>query len=172
WQTLESLFRYRSGLTIYPSQARDIEKALDNLFEKTVAQSLLLADTSGELIATRGEINNHHRAVLSSLVASDLAASREISHLTGEYDDFQLILREGKDSHIFIAGAGPTLVLFAQIASKTPLGWARLALKQTAQRLHQIVLSDPDEKNNPVVSLSREEIANQIGVSLDSIWKE
>lgn len=172
WQTIESFFRYRSGLIIYPSQAHEIEKTLDDLLEKSAAQSLLLADTSGELIATRGEVNNHHRAVLSSLIASDLAASREISRLTGEYDDFQMILREGRDNHTFIVGAGTNLVLFAKVASKTPLGWARLAIQQAAQTLHRIVQAGPDEGAVSAIGVSREDIADQIGFSLDSIWKE
>jgi len=171
-QTLENMFHYRSGLTIYPSQAQDIEKVLGELLEQAAAQSILLADTSGELIASRGEINNHNRAMLGSLIASDLAVSHEISHLTGEYDDFQMILREGKASHVFITGAGPKLVLFAQIAEKVPLGWARLALKQAAQLLHKIIQAGPDEKIDIAIDLSRQEIENQLGVSLDSIWKE
>ena len=51
-QTLENLFRYRSGLTIFPSQARGIEKVLDELLDKASAQSVLLADASGELVTT------------------------------------------------------------------------------------------------------------------------
>ncbi len=172
WQTLENLFHYRSGLTIYPSQARDIEKILDELLEKASARSVLLADTSGELVASRGELNNNHRATLSSLIASDLAASHEISHLSGEHDDFQMILREGKFSHIFITGAGSKLVLYAQIAGKVPLGWARLALKQAAQLLNEIIQAEPDEKIEIAINVGREEIANQLGISLDLIWKE
>jgi len=172
WKTLENLFHYRSGLTIYPSQARDIETILGGLLEKAAAQSVLLADTSGELIASRGELNNNNRAMLSSLIASDLAVNQEICHLTGEYDDFQMIIREGKSSHIFITGAGPKLVLFAQVAEKVPLGWVRLALKQAAQLLHKIILSEPDEKVDIAIGFSRQEIEDQLGVSLDSIWKE
>ena len=159
-------------MTIFPSQARGIEKVLDELLDKASAQSVLLADASGELVASRGELDNHNRAVLSSLIASDLAASHEISHLTGEYDDFQMILREGRASHIFITGAGPKLVLFAQIAEKVPLGWARLALKQAAQLLHRIIQAGPDERVDVAINFNQEEIANQLGVSLDSIWKE
>ena len=168
----ENQAQYRSGLTIYPSQATAIEKVLNELVEATSARHLLLVDSSGELINRLGDATMQDYTQLSSLIAGNLAASQEISHLTGEYSDQQMILREGKNNHFFIINAGTMMVLFAQIANSIPLGWARLAIKQTAQVLQEILQAQPDEDIDVSINLNQEEMARQLDMSLDSIWTE
>ncbi len=175
----QGFLQLRSGLTIYPSQDRAIDAALRSLSEKTPARFILLADISGQIISVRGDRSQVAEPVaLGSLVAGDLAASREIARLLGEYRSYQMVLREGASSHTFIVEAGPYMVMLVQVASDVPLGWARMVIRQAAEQLAQIVDALPEElKNQPQAeppleeALSgQEDISDLFGDALNSLW--
>ena len=171
----------RSGLTIYPSQDRAIDTVLSAMAEKIPARFILLADISGQIISVRGDRSQVSEPVaLGSLVAGDLAASREIARLLGEYRSYQMILREGDAHHTFIIEAGPYMVMLVQISRDVPLGWARIIIQKSAEQLAAIVEATPEElKNEPTTpqpslsdALGGEDVAGLFGEALDSLWGE
>ncbi len=176
----QGFLQLRSGLTIYPSQDRAIDAVLRALAEKTPARFILLADISGQIISVRGDRSQVSEPVaLGSLVAGDLAASREISRQLGEYRSYQMVLREGSSSHTFIVEAGPYMVMLVQVGSDVPLGWARMVIRQAAEQLAKIVDELPAElKAQPQAaedvlaeSLSgSEDISDLFGDALNSLW--
>ncbi len=171
----------RSGLVIYPPQSQEIEKALHELAQNTPTEFILLTDTSGQVIATHGNSNLIGNPVaLGSLVASDVAASSEIARMLGEYNAYHIVLREGEQKHTFIAEAGPHMALLANVGTDTPLGWARMQILKTAQRLAAIVADPPEEFVNqeplsPQQTEERapeEDIVNLFGDALNALWSE
>ncbi len=176
----KGFLQLRSGLTIYPSQDRAIDALLGDLSEKVPARFILLADISGQIISVRGDRSQVAEPVaLGSLVAGDLAASREIARLLGEYRSYQMVLREGTSSHTFIVEAGPYMVMLIQVASDVPLGWARMVIRKAAEQLAAIVDALPEElKNQPQESSpaleealnSGEDISDLFGDALNSLW--
>ncbi len=169
----------RSGLTIYPSQDRAIDDTLQDLAQKIPAQFVLLTDVSGQIVSLRGDRGKVGEPVaLGSLVAGDLAASREIARLLGEYSAYQMVLREGKEGHTFIAEAGPYMALLVKVNTDVPLGWARMLILQAAQHLAAIVDTLPEElqyqKNAPRAlheSVDTEgNMADLFGDALNSLW--
>lgn len=169
----------RSGLTIYPSQDRAIDEVLRDLAQKLPAQFVLLTDVSGQIISIRGDRSKVGEPVaLGSLVAGDLAASREIARMLGEYGAYQMVLREGKEGHTFIAEAGPYMALLVKVGTDVPLGWARMLILQAAQRLAAIVDALPEElqqqENTPQTLHEAldtdEDMADLFGDALNSLW--
>ncbi|MDQ6963699.1 MAG: hypothetical protein Q9M13_02125, partial [Mariprofundales bacterium] len=129
----QDFLQLRSGLTIYPSQDRAIDRLLAALVQKVPARFALLADVSGQVISARGDRHSVLEPVaLGSLIAGDLAASHEIARLLGEYQSYQMILREGLTAHTFILEAGAYMVLLVQVSSEVPLGWARMVIREAA----------------------------------------
>lgn len=169
----------RSGLAIYPSQSRVIDEILQDLTVKTPAQFVLLADGSGQVISTCGTHNKVNEVVaLGSLAAGDLAASREIARILGEDGAYQIVLREGKEAHTFIAEAGHHMVLLVKVRANVPLGWARMLILQAAQRLAVVVDASPEsrryQEDVPQIlhdSLdSGGDVADLFGDALNSLW--
>jgi predicted regulator of Ras-like GTPase activity (Roadblock/LC7/MglB family) len=134
-----SSYTLRSGVTIYPSQNEAIDKVLLNLLKKAPARFLLLTDVTGQIVSARGEQGKIDLVALGSLVAGDLAASQEIARLTGEYQDHQMVLREGQTVHTFISEAGHFLALLVQVSNEVPLGWARMLIKKSAEELAEVM---------------------------------
>ena len=112
---------FPSGVTLFPSQDQAIDRVLNELKQKCPAQFVLLAEVSGQIISALGERGEINLVALGSLVAGDLAASQEIARLTDQYQNYQLILREGPKTNTFISEAGSHLVLFVRVDRETPI---------------------------------------------------
>lgn len=160
----------RVGLTIYPSQDKAIEQALVQLKDRCPAQFILLADSSGQLISIQGERGSLDVVALSALVAGDVAASHEIAIMTNQLDNYQLVLREGKKSSSFTCEAGKYLVLFVQIPGDTPLGWARILIKETAEKIAEIVDRPPDPEDLLSQGLDGIKFDDSVDNAMDSLW--
>lgn len=160
-----------SGITLYPSHDEAIERILNELLERCPAEFILLAEISGQILSALGERTTIDLAALGSLVAGDLAASQEIARLTAQYENYQLILREGPKSNTFIAESGTHLALFVRVSKEIPLGWARLLIHETSRQLSEIITTRPEDLKKLDLGLSEEKLSSLVNDDLDSIWK-
>ncbi len=169
------LIRLRSGFSLSVNQISAIEGDLRKLFEMIPAKYLLLVDTSGQFVTSMGEKGRIDSAVMGSLIAADLAASEEIARLTEEYQDYQMVLREGKKTHIIITEAGKHLILLVLFTKETPLGWARKLIQKSSAGIAEITI-DVDSLNGDLQAFNQTEtngdLPNLFGDALDQIWKE
>ncbi len=162
----------RSGLTITPTQYAAMEQSLAELVHGIPARFALLTDVTGQVVAAVGDQSNINLVGLASLVAGDLAASQEIARLTGEYQDYQLVLREGPTVHSFILDAGQHLALFVQVSNETPLGWARMFVRKSAQQLAGISLEESPDVKAVDLAIEGDDLSDLLGDALDDIWLE
>ena len=170
-------FDLRSGSHVPTGNFEQIEQLADGLLRTTLARMVLVIDVSGQVVTARGKYDGVDLVVLGSLVAGDLAASQEIARLTGAYQDYQLVTREGIDSHSFIAEAGQNFVLFIQMGTDTPLGWARVQIRHAAEHLAKIEV----QKNQGIPGMIAAELAQEdgttdlsdlFGEALDDLWSD
>lgn len=161
-----------SGLTLYPSQDRAIDKVLTELMGACPAQYALLAESSGQLITLSGEREAGDPVSLASLIAGDMAASQEIARITGQYQHYQFVLREGVASNTFISEAGEHLLLFVQVAKNVPLGWARLIISEAGRKLAEIMASEPEEAQSFKFEVANDELNSWMDNALNSLWEE
>jgi predicted regulator of Ras-like GTPase activity (Roadblock/LC7/MglB family) len=155
---------------LYPGHDKAIRQVLEELAQKCPAQFLLLAGVSGQPIAYEGEKGETNLSALGALLAGDLAASQEIARQTDQYQSYQMILREGRQSTIFLSEAGPFMVLFARVDREVPLGWARMLILESCRRLADIASARPDELPSLDLGLHEDKLSSLIGDELDSIW--
>jgi predicted regulator of Ras-like GTPase activity (Roadblock/LC7/MglB family) len=170
-----NLIKLRSGFSLSVNQISLIEGDLRRLYELIPAKYVLLVDTSGQYVTSVGEKGGVDPAIMGSLIAADLAASQEIARLTEEYQDYQMVLREGKKTHIIITEAGKQLILFVLFTKETPLGWARKLIQKSSATIFEFTnipqpldnrLSSPDDNN------SGGNLPELFNNALDQIWKE
>lgn len=170
----QSYLNLRSGLVLYPNQQEAIETILNDLFNQAAVRFLLLTDVTGQPISVRGEQNQMNVVAIASLVAGDLAASQEIARMTGQYADYQMVLREGQTINAFIIEVGHHMALLVQTATETPIGWARLLIQKTAQQLADIVDMVPEAPVDVALKpqLDQDDLPDLFSDALDDIWKE
>jgi len=177
-QPKKGTYNLRSGLVLYPEQQQAIENLLADLVQQTPAHFILLADVTGQVISTRGEQRQVDLVALGSLVAGDMAASHEIARLTGQYQDYQMVLREGQTTHTFICEAGHHLALLVQVSNETPLGWARMMIHKAAQQLTEIAANLPAEQpplditSSDETHLAQENLPDLFADALDDLLLE
>lgn len=167
---LEERLNLRVGATIFPEQDQAIERVLNELKERCPTQFILLADISGQLVSTSGERGPIDLVALSSLIAGDMAASQEIAKMTGQYQNYQMVLRECPQSNSFIVEAGRYLVLFVRVSTDVPIGWARLLIQETGRQIAEIMSITPDQVDDLSLGLSEQNLSDAVGDALDSLW--
>jgi len=174
-------YQLRSGVFILPEQGEKFGQMLSSLLHSLPAKFVMLADVAGQVVMARGEHDGVDLVMLGSLVAGDLAASQEIARMMGEYQDYQIVLREGQRSHTFIAEAGHYLALLVQVDKETPLGWARMLIIKAARRLAEVMVEIVPSaaeietmKQEATLALheTKDSLADLFGDALDDMWSE
>jgi predicted regulator of Ras-like GTPase activity (Roadblock/LC7/MglB family) len=167
-------YSLRSGLTIFPSQDAAFDGVLNDLVQKIPARFALLTDTSGLQIGFQGERGQLDVVGLGALVAGDLAASQAIAGMTGEYADYQLVLRQGRHHNLLMVGAGQQLVLLVQAPADVPVGWSRVLVLEAARHLQAILETPPllDESLPVAPELAESGLTDLFSQALDSMWSD
>src|SRR5512136_1800580 len=171
-QATEAEYDLRTGITIFAAQAAEIDRVLDDLLQRVPARFVLLTDASGMVVSFCGERAKMDLVALGSLAASDLAASQTIARLTGEYEDYQLVLRQGQRNNTILSEVGRHLVLLVQAPSQVPLGWARMLVVEAARQLEVILTAPPkpaDETTN-APQLEQTGLGDLFGQAFENLW--
>jgi predicted regulator of Ras-like GTPase activity (Roadblock/LC7/MglB family) len=161
---------YRNGLTIYSGQETALQNLVNDLEKRITPLMIMVADTAGQPILTTGGLNKKQQLALGSLVAGDLAASQETAKIIGQYGSYQMIIREGIESNFFISEIGQELLLLCLVPTRTPLGWSRLLIRETAKQLAEIIKTPSEDLENMNFGLDDENLADLYGDSLNNIW--
>ena len=169
---LEHPLQLRCGLSIFPSHDQAIDQILSDLLQKALARYILLTDVTGQFISAKGERRDVNPVALGALAAGDLAASREIARMSGEYQEHQMIIREGSRYHTIIYEVGSYLLLLVQVASDVPLGWVRVLMKEYAEKINRIILTVPEKVEEILKEFSNSDIQTLVDDMLDNLWKE
>jgi predicted regulator of Ras-like GTPase activity (Roadblock/LC7/MglB family) len=161
-----------TGLILSADQARAIDSILASLRDRAPAALVLLTARDGQFISACGDSLRRIDLVnLGSLIAGDLAASHQIAQLAGVYEDYQVVLREGRNSHILVADAGPQMVLFVLVAATVPVGWARLLGREACRALAEIVSSLPKAGEPSPRPAAGVDLPAEFDKALGDLWR-
>lgn len=159
-----------TGLILSAEQARAIDEILADVRARTPAVLVVLTARDGQFISASGD-NLHHMDLvgLGSLIAGDLAASHQIAQLAGVYEDYQIVLREGHNSHILVADAGPQMALFMLVSSTVPVGWARLLGREAARALAKTGAA-VGRTSEIITRTTSADLASEFDKALGDLW--
>ena len=154
-------------LTLSPAQLTELRNILAQFSQQADVHCALLADFSGQDIVSweaRGAID---ASTIAALSAGDMLATMEIGRMLGGRRACNLIVQEHEDLTILISRVGEGLLLLLATAKDVPLGWARLAMKRSSERILNIVgaatLAPPPAAVN-------DEFARDFASQLDTLW--
>jgi predicted regulator of Ras-like GTPase activity (Roadblock/LC7/MglB family) len=158
------------GIVVSPEQIYEINQILSELMEECPAQLALLIDQNGSVLSYQGENQSIDLVVLAALVAGDLCASQEIARLTGQYQKFQLIIREGELSNTILSEAGDQIVIYLQVSKVSPLGWVRLRLMDACKKLRKIEFKVPEKFSMASDTKDGNDLTTLTDDALDAMW--
>ena len=118
--------------------AEQIEQTLSNLRRMTEAESVMLADVSGQLISLHGQIERSDPVLIAALAAGDVAAMSELSRQIGEQNPSGSFLHEGEHKSIYLLNVGTSFILLVIFRAETLVGMVRLFTGRAAEQLESI----------------------------------
>ena len=133
---------------------KDLDKinfCLNKVVASSLAQSVLLIDRSGTLIAHHGNTPAIDMSSLSALTAANFGATAEIAKILGE-EEFTLLFHKGKSENVYFSAIGDHVILVTLFDDRTSLGVIRLQIGKITDELARI-LSTIFEKKRVAIEL-------------------
>ncbi len=122
---------------------RDLEK-INNCLSKVVssskAQSILLVDRSGQLIAHHGDTPDIDLLSLAALTAANFGATAEIAKILGE-EEFTLLFHKGRNENVYFSAIGEHVIMVTLFDDNTSLGLIRFQINKVINELLSIFSS-------------------------------
>ncbi|HID62298.1 MAG TPA: hypothetical protein EYP49_06105 [Anaerolineae bacterium] len=125
-------------LNFTAAQQQRIDDCLHALLSRIRAHSVLLADTTGQLIGKAGITNDRKATALSTLSAGSFAATSEMAKFLERTPRFSQSFHEGEDYGIYSATVNPSLLLTVAFDAETKLGLVRIFTKRAVEELERI----------------------------------
>ena len=156
------------GLDFTKEQIEELDRILKQLYWDTEADSILLADTTGQMISVVGQAQIN-TAAISAVAAGSLSATKEMARLIGEPARFKLVLQEGDTRSVYLSDVGEELVLITIFGKKTTIGLVRISTQKAVEKFFSIV---KDAQKNPAskIDLYPETLVNELSSSLDDLF--
>jgi predicted regulator of Ras-like GTPase activity (Roadblock/LC7/MglB family) len=157
----------RSQVVLAPAQMNEIRAAMGQLGQQADVRLVMLGDLSGQDMVSwsgRAEVDT---SSVAALAAGDLMATLEVGRMLGGKRACNLIVQEHDDLTILIGRVGEGLLLLLATAKDVPLGWSRLAVKRTADKLLAIVGAAAMVPPPDAVS---DDFERSFAAQLDTIW--
>lgn len=165
------MIHLRAGFSLTSNQIVNIQRIIDDLLDTIPSRFILVVDSSGQLITSAGDRGLIDTSILGSLIAADLAASEEIARLSGDIQDYQMILREGGKSNLVIAQAGKSIAILVSYGKSVPIGWARKLIQAAAKSI-SILGSEMDSNAVLEDQSTLSDLPDLYSDALDEIWKD
>jgi predicted regulator of Ras-like GTPase activity (Roadblock/LC7/MglB family) len=132
---------------------RDLEKinfCLNKMVSSSLAQSVLLIDRSGQLIAHHGNAPAIDMSSLSALTAANFGATAEIAKILGE-EEFTLLFHKGRSENVYFSAIGEHVILVTLFDDRTSLGVIRLQISKVIDELSKILSTIFEKKKVPII---------------------
>ena len=127
-----------SGLTVSSELADRISRILAELRQKTDATCVLLADTSGQLVAKEASMGADE-TIFAALAAGDMAATAELARLLKEPKPFKMHLHEGEHFNIYLCTIEASFLLVVIFRTTVQMGLVRIFSARAAEALLPLV---------------------------------
>ncbi len=127
------------GRQFASQQLDEIDHLLAELRAETGARCLLLVESNGYVIDTKGAIENINVSALAALVSGDFAATAGIASLIGEGESFRLNYHEGKRYSVYSAQVVPDVFLLVVFGQEARSGMVLYYTRQMLPRLQEII---------------------------------
>mgnify|MGYP001056944470 CR=1 FL=1 len=160
----------RTGLVLPEKLAKQIDCILVELYRKTGAGCVLLADITGQLIGAEGQVQNIDPVLVSALAAGDVAAMAELTRQIGEESPHGSFLHEGEKKSVYLFNVADSFILIVIFQADTPVGLMRLFVRRAAERLHPLTAEFEDLMGSPR-QVANTAFSTTLAHELDSIFE-
>lgn len=157
-----------------PQDLEKIETSLSSLRAHAAAESVLLIEEAGYVIAAKGMVADKDVQALSSLIVGGRSMNNQLATLLGEGDGFAMNYLEGQRVSVYTTGLGQGLFLVIVVPKGTKQGVVWLYAKEAAGEIEAIVkrasAEVQKESGKPVEQMDRVAIHQEMAQTLDNLF--
>jgi predicted regulator of Ras-like GTPase activity (Roadblock/LC7/MglB family) len=147
-------------------QMEKVDACLDELAGSTGAPTILLTDTTGQLIVSRGHIDAKKAEALAALIVGSHAASAEFIKLLAKKTPFINIFHETEGYSIFSTNVADVVILSVAFGNEVKIGVVRVFVEQARRRLTEII-HEASMNNSEVVQVKMQLVDDEFDRLLD-----
>ncbi|MDY6875546.1 MAG: roadblock/LC7 domain-containing protein [Chloroflexota bacterium] len=157
------------GLAMPPELIEQIEHILVDLHREAEAKCILLADVSGQLITTQGQMQEIDPVLVAALAAGHVGAMAELSRQVGEKDSGGTFLHEGKRRSLYLINVANSFIMIVIFEHTSLIGMVRLLADRAAEQLYALIaefekfMRQPSEIPDADIG---DDLANDFGAAL------
>lgn len=153
-----------------------IETTLTRLRAQAAAESVLLIEETGYVIAAKGMVADKDVQALSSLIVGGRSMNNQLATLLGEGDGFAMNYLEGQRMSVYTTGLGQGLFLVVVVPKGTKQGVVWLYAKEAATEIDAIVqraaAEVQEEAGRPIEQMDQSAMRQEMAQTLDKLFEE
>ena len=160
-------------LFLFEEDHAALQAAATELLRDSEANAVFLIDKNGQQLTAVGDYDNIDTTSLATLTAGNVAATDGLAKLLGERG-FTILFHEGEQDNIHISIVGELAILVVIFNEKTSVGMVRLRVKQTTEKLENILLSALEKRKSQkkeVVDQGRSKLADITDEDIENLFK-
>ncbi len=159
-----------------PGDLAEIERTLAELRAQIMAESVLLLEEAGYVIAAKGTVNDADLPGLASLIVSGRMATTELARRLGEVQSFALNYLEGQRLSVYTASLGQGLFLVLVVPTHIKQGAVWLYAKKAATDIERTAARAlekmPRKPSAEPVLPTREELRQELSQQTENVFRQ
>lgn len=157
------------SLIVSEADSTRIHQQLDRMLIESGANSTLLLDKSGEVIAARGERLPRDLQVLGALLASTFATSREVARLMND-TGFRTLVQQGMRENTLAELVGESWIVVVMFDKSTHLGLVKDLSRRITPELEAVLLQT--QRRSRAVNGLNPSFRTSIEDTIDLLFKD
>ena len=154
-----------------------IDAVLSRLRAQTTAESAMLVEQAGYVIAAKGMVSSADLEPLSNLIVGTRSTSATLASLLGESQDFTMSYMEGQRVSVYTTSLGRGLYLVVIVSKGTKQGLVWLYAKESAAEIDRIVQRATEsmqrQLGHPVGAAETEVLRQELAAQkVDNVFEE
>lgn len=156
-------------LVFYSADIDKINQTLLGFVKKSNAQSVMLIDQEGHMVARQGfRQGEKDGATLAALVAGSFTSTRQVAKLLGE-KDFRVMFQAGTDTALSITLLGERTLQVAVFSNQVKPGMIQVYCKELAGQMEGILAEAAARPDDPGQKLGAS-FSTEMKDQLDSLF--
>jgi predicted regulator of Ras-like GTPase activity (Roadblock/LC7/MglB family) len=157
--------------TLFENDFRSIDRALNELLERTNALSVHLVDRSGQLITTSGRSADFDATAFASLVAADFTANTQLSQLLGD-TSVDAVVNECKSRTVYSCLLADRVIMCTVFDRRSTLGLVRFRAARAGRELDGVFRNLFEKVGMVEAGQGASEYAAAAGREVDALFGE
>jgi len=153
----------------YAKDIHQMNLVLGKFLQKTGAETVLLVDAAGHLVARQGETSPSSEDTITALVAGTFAASQAMAEMLGAAE-FSSLIPCGDERSLMLLRAGDHALLAVAFGDDSSVTLIRTYALESIRRIAALYKSQSTTNADPDERIQGQRFDNEIDGALDGVF--